>query len=129
MRLLTKEHFKNNYNPKFLSYQTYVKYVENTRNEVKKWALRSKKGVVSGTRVIDLMREEVARMITSKNPTQQQMGVVFYLMDTMHARIGGDASDSSEAVGITRWQKQHLKFEDDKNCTLAWDFIGKAGMR
>ncbi|HRY30253.1 MAG TPA: DNA gyrase C-terminal beta-propeller domain-containing protein, partial [Elusimicrobiota bacterium] len=112
------------YNAGYLDKKSYLKYVREVKDKIRPWAKRL--GTDKDMRVIDLIRKKIAQMILSNNTADQQIGIVFYLMDTMHARIGGESTSATEAVGITKWRADQLEFLSD--FVLHWRFIGKSGM-
>ena len=78
----------------------------------------------------DIRKDYYKKLKDEKSAENRQLGVATYLIDRLALRVGNEkGDDEADTVGCCTLRVEHIKFEDDKEFKITFDFLAKDSMR
>lgn len=81
-------------------------------------------------RVVDRLRQNIDKMLSSKQRMERQLGTVIWLIDNYSLRAGNEKGDEEAATyGVCSLLVEHVKSLNDEKKQVKLEFLGKDSMR
>ena len=78
----------------------------------------------------DIRKDYYKKLKDEKSEENRQLGAATYLIDRLALRVGNEkGEDEADTVGCCTLRVEHIKFEDDNDYTITFDFLAKDSMR